>query len=415
MPTLELTEPQSDFFHATERYVAAVAGFGSGKTQAAVAKILSNKFLYPTIDQAYLAPTYSLIRDIFYPYMSNTLNDMGIKFKINKGEHNIYIQGHGQIFCRTMNDPDMIVGWQAGDAVLDEFDVLPTEKAERVMQKLSARLRQKFPDGKKNQRFVTTTPEGFKATYKMFKKEPLEDSRLIQMSTYSNPHLPDDYIPGLIALYPDQLIKAYLNGEFVNLTSGTVYYTFDRKVHNTHYIARPREPLHIGMDFNVYKMAAIIHIIRNGVPYAVGELIGYRDTPDLIEAIKENYPEHHITVYPDASGSGTSSKSCTVSDITLLKGAGFIIKAKASNPLIKDRVTSMNAAFEKNRYFINVQRCPQYAEAIEQQVYDELGRPEKDSGADHPNDAGGYFISYNWPVKKTMISKSIVRGVLNHA
>jgi len=335
-PSIVLTKPQTEFFLSEARYVAAVAGFGSGKTQAAVARCLSRKLEYPEVNLAYLAPTYSLIRDIFYPYMSEALAELELDFKINRSDNKVHIQGYGDIICRTMDNPDMIVGWEAGDAFLDEFDILKTDKAHQVMRKLSARLRQKFPDGKKNQRYVTTTPEGFKATYELFKKNPLPDSHLIQMSTYSNAHnLPDDYIDGLMALYPEQLIKAYLNGEFVNLQAGTVYYNFDREKHHTD--AEPNkkyEPMHWGMDFNVMDMCTSGWVKRNGKLKAVHEFMGLRDTPDVIDAIKEEFPKNPHIIYPDASGKGTSSKSASVSDIKLLKDAGFKVKANNKNPLI---------------------------------------------------------------------------------
>jgi len=52
---------------------------------------------------------------------------------------------------------------------------------------------------------------------------------MVQASTYDNEsNLPDDYIPSLFATYPAQLVQAYIDGQFVNLTNGTVYHTFDR-------------------------------------------------------------------------------------------------------------------------------------------------------------------------------------------
>ena len=64
-----------------------------------------------------------------------------------------------------------------------------------------------------------------------FVKNPLPDSRLITMSTYSNQHnLPAGYIEGLKSQYPDNLISAYLEGKFTNLLSSTVY-QFNRKQH----------------------------------------------------------------------------------------------------------------------------------------------------------------------------------------
>ena len=404
MPVVSLTKPQSEFFHATERYVAAVAGFGSGKTQAAVSRLLTTKLKYPGIDVAYLAPSYGLIRDIFYPYMSEVLSDMNIGFNINKAEHNIHIKGHGKIICRTMERPDMIVGWQAGDAFLDEFDLLPTEKAKAVIRKLSARLRQPFPDGKKNQRFVTTTPEGFKATYQMFKKEPIEDSRLIQMSTYSNPHLPDDYIQGLVDLYPEQLIRAYLKGEFVNLTSGAVYPNFDRELCHTDREIKKGEPLHIGVDFNVGKMSGVVYDSELNI---IDELIGYYDTPDLICAIKERFEGHRVAVYPDAAGKSRNTTGATTSDHKLLKMAGFTVKALKANPLIKERVQSVNRLIENGSLKINTNKCPQTTEALEQQVY-KGGIPDKSQDIDHPLDALGYRVCHSHLISKPRIDYSKV-------
>lgn len=407
---IKLTEPQSEFFTAKEKYVAAVAGFGSGKTQVALTKLLHNMASSPGIHQAYLAPTYPLIRDIFYPKVEETLSELGIPFFINKQHHTVRIGGLGTIFCRTMDNPGSIVGWEVADAVLDEFDVLAIPKALEVFRKVSARLRQKNPTGRDNQLYVTTTPEGFKATYQLFKKDKLENSRLIQMSTYSNEaNLAPGYIENLRAQYPSQLIEAYLMGMFVNLTSGSVYYAYDRTQHDTFYTAKPREPLHIGMDFNVNHMAGIVHVVRDGKVYAVDEFVGYRDTPDIINAIQNTYPEHKIFVYPDASGASAHT-SATESDISMLKGAKFVVKAYKANPLIKNRVASMNNVMEKDVYRVNQRRCPQYADALEQQVYGTNGMPDKTSGLDHPVDAGGYFIHYRFPIKKRKADQAQVIG-----
>lgn len=411
---IDLTVPQTEFFtDNSSEYIAAVAGFGSGKTGAAVVKILSRILAYPTINQAYMAPTYKLISDIFYPQVSQLLTDSNIKFKINKGENVIHIDGAGLIYCRTMDDPDTIVGWECGDIFMDEFDILPTDKAKRVMAKASARARMKYPDKKVNQKHITTTPEGFKATYEYFQKKPLDNSKLIQMSTYSNEHnLPEGYIAGLMSQYPEALQEAYIMGVFTNLQSRSVYYAFDRKVHITHYVEKPREAMHWGMDFNVHDMCAVGHVIRNGKVYAVREMFGLRDTPDMIEAIQEAYPDRKHIIYPDASGKGTSSKSASLSDIKLLKAADkFIVKAKNKNPLIKDRVTCMNVSFERGRYFINLEKCPEYADSIEQQPYNKsTGQPLKDGHVDNRVDGSGYLMNFLFPIVKPVLQEQTLGG-----
>lgn len=404
-----LTVPQTEFHDSQTKYTAAVAGFGSGKTDGALSKMISNMMEAPAsikLRQGYLAPTYSLIQDIFYPKIEEFLVTMGFipnkDFGINRSKHIIEIRELGTILCRTMDKPENIVGWEVADIFLDEFDLLPTKKALTAFRKASSRMRQKNPV-RRNQLFITTTPEGFKATYELFEKTPVPDSQIIRMSTYSNAHnLPHDYIDSLREQYPPQLIEAYLEGKFVNLVSGSVYPSFDRELNSTHFTARPREPLYIGMDFNVYKMYAGIHIIRDGIPYLVDEFSGVKDTPTMADLINETFEGHTITVYPDATGDNKSSKGASLSDLSILRDAGFNIDAPNKNPLIRNRVNAVNAKFcntnGERSYYVNTERCPVATMAFEQQIYDDSGMPDKKNDFDHPNDANGYFIHRNWPL-----------------
>jgi hypothetical protein len=124
------------------------------------------------------------------------------------------------------------------------------------------------------------------------------------------------------------------------------------------------------------------------------------DTPAMIETIKERFPAHSITVYPDATGKSRKTVNASESDIALLRKAGFRIRAYNKNPAVKDRITAMNSAFEKGRYFVNTDACPEYTRCLEQLVYDKNGQPDKESDMDHITDAGGYFIAYEYPIVK---------------
>jgi len=145
--------------------------------------------------------------------------------------------------------------------------------------------------------------------------------------------------------------------------------------------------------------------------YAVDEFIDLRDTPDMIKAIKNRYPEHNVIVYPDASGKATSSKSSTQSDHRLLKQAGFKIKARKTNPFVRERVMSVNVAFEKGKTAVNIETCPQFTEALEQQTYNKEGTPDKKVGHDHPNDAWGYLVNWLFALKRPKLSTVRVRTI----
>lgn len=420
MPNLNI--PQARFLNMPNKFRAYVAGFGSGKTWAGCASLCKHFYEHPSVNAGYFAPTYPQIRDIFYPTIEECANDWGLGVEIKTSNKEVLVyhgkEYLGMIICRSMDNPTSIVGFKIGHALVDELDTLPTDKARDAWRKIIARMRYNVPN-LRNGIDVTTTPEGFKFTYEQFVKEANTSPDkaklygLIQASTYDNEkNLPDGYIDSLRHSYPPQLIEAYLNGQFVNLASGAVYPDFDRQANDTDVSIQQGDTLHIGMDFNVLNMSAIVHVIKNDVPYAVDEIVRARDTPTICEIIKQRYPNHKIIIYPDASGHNTSSKSSSVSDHSILRQAGFGIKVASVNPSIKDRVNAMNAMILNNkgerRYFVNTRMCPEYTDSLEQQVYDKFGMPDKDGGHDHTNDAGGYFIAYQYPIKRPM-TKSFIQ------
>jgi len=424
-PTLNV--PQAQFLAMPHKFKAYVAGFGSGKTWVGCGGICKGMWEHPKINQGYFAPTYPQIRDIFYPTVEEVAFDWGLKVQINESNKEVHFYAgrhyRGTTICRSMEKPATIVGFKIGNALVDELDVMPALKAQQAWRKIIARMRYKVA-GLRNGIDVTTTPEGYKFVYQQFVKAVRDKPELatlyglVQASTFDNEaNLPDDYIPSLLASYPPELIKAYLRGHFTNLTSGTIYHQFDRKLNNCTDEEQPGEPLFIGMDFNVGKMAAIVHVKREGLPRAVRELVKVYDTPAMIKRIQEEFwryeggryvASRQIYIYPDASGDSRKSNCASLTDIAQLKEAGFSVMVNASNPPVKDRINSMNAMFcnalGERRYLVNVQRCPVYTESLEQQVWDKNGEPDKKADNDHPNDGGGYFIVKDYPIVKPAYS-----------
>jgi hypothetical protein len=419
--TVEFSKPQFQLLTTTARYPAMVAGFGAGKTAALIARALALKFAYPENDIAYYLPTYDLVTTIAFPRFEEALAEYGYEYGVDyttvrNQTPKIKIIDGGDIIFRTMDRPQRIVGYEVADSLVDELDTLKTEDARLVWQKILSRNRQKKRDGDPNTIAVGTTPEGFRFVYERWKKAPPNDQyQIIKASTYSNQkNLPTDYISDLLADYPTNLIAAYLDGEFINLTSGAVYSEFDRALNACASTIMPGEPLHIGMDFNVGKMAAVVFVQRGGEPHAVAEFTGLLDTPAMIQAIKRRFVNHAIFVYPDASGAARKSANASVSDIALLEQAGFTVLVNGANPGVKDRIIAVNRMIHaggKRRLKINVDLCPAFTETLEKQAYDKNGEPDKTSGLDHSGDAGGYFICFRFPVISGRVQKIKVGGV----
>lgn len=430
MPSLNV--PQSTFLNLPHKFRAFVAGFGSGKTWVGCAALCRHFWEWPKINAGYFAPTYPQIRDIFYPTIEEVAADWGLRVKVKSSDKEVEFysgrQYRGTIICRSMELPQTIVGFKIGHALVDELDVLAATKAQQAWRKIIARMRYNAP-GLKNGVDVTTTPEGFKFVYQQFVKQVREKPSLVDMygmvqaSTFDNElNLPRDYIESLMESYPEQLIRAYLNGQFVNLTSGTIYHAYDRRLNASAEERQPGETLHIGMDFNVGKMAAVTHVKRLGMPHAVDEVMNAYDTPDMIRRLKERYwlfdgndyrKTCEIRIYPDASGDGRRSVNASTTDLQLLRQAGFTVIAPAANPPVKDRINSMNAMFSNaqgvRRYRVNADKCPTYADCLEQQVWAATGEPDKTQDNDHPNDAAGYFIHKEFPIVKPVVQTASLR------
>jgi hypothetical protein len=398
---IELTDAQYDFVSAPDKYPCFCGGFGSGKTHAAVMRAIALKLQYPKQNVAYYLPTYRLILDICFPRFSEVLTEMSLPYRLNISDKYAEIGSFGRVIFRTMDEPETIIGYEVADSLVDELDTLPTEKARNVWNKIIARNRQKKPDGAMNTVGVATTPEGFRFVYEKWRKNVKPGYRLIQAKTEQNrKNLPEDYISDLLANYPSNLISAYLDGEFVNLASGQIYTGFNREKNTTTETIKPNEALHVGMDFNVGKMAAVVNVLRDGKPHAVLEYTGVLDTPQMCDIIKSRHQGHAVLVYPDASGNSRRSNIASQSDIAILRAAGFQVCVNPANPAVKDRVLAMNKLFERGEYRVNPDTCPSFVEALEQQAYDKNGEPDKTSGHDHINDAAGYFVAYKFPIVK---------------
>lgn len=409
------TEPQGAFLGMHCKFPAFVAGFGTGKSE-----VMCNSALLDSMEGgsdsiiAMYEPTYDLVRLILAPRMEEKLTDWGIRYKYNKSDNIIYTSSgqFGDFVLRTLDNPARIVGYESFRAKIDELDTLNMEHAEHAWNKVIARNRQ-LPRTYKpitpkpaNTVSVFTTPEGFRFVHDRWVVKKNPGYEMIQASTLSNPFLPEDYVQSLRDTYPGQLIDAYINGEFVNLTAGTVYYAYNRKKNSSREIIKPGETLYIGQDFNVGHMASTVYVQRGKVWHAVAELVDMFDTPDVVRAITERWKSkgHYIVMYPDASGKNRKSNNASTSDIAQLQQAGFEVRAKSTNPPVKDRVSAMNKALESGMVMINEQACPVTARCLEQQAYDKNGEPDKSGGVDHQNDGTTYPIAYEMPIRKPVIN-----------
>lgn len=421
--TVSLLHHQHEFVtDVSTRYLALIGGYGTGKTISFCYKTIHLASMNVGYTGAILEPINSMLHDVLIPEFENCLLEAGIPYKYRASplpEFTLHFKhGTTTVLLRSGENYRRLAGLNLAFFGVDECDTIQKNTAIAMWRMLQSRLRR----GAVYQGYTTSTPEGFGFLYEFFAKNAdKQDRRYIQASTYDNPFLPPEFVRSLKENYPPELIEAYLHGKFVNLTSGQIYYKFDRKLNHTDYCIDhiikeygskvdiygnklPLPTLHIGMDFNVGKMAAIVHVIDKDGPIAIDEITEVRDTEEMANLINSRYEKFSINVYPDSSGRNRHTSSSSTSDHNILRNAGFTVIVGNTNPPVRDRIASMNAAFcdsdNKRKYRVNTHRCKTYTETLEQQTYDKNGAPDKSNDNDHPNDAGGYFIHNKYPVKR---------------
>jgi len=377
------------------RKLALVCGFGAGKTVGLVAKATMLAAMNVGHVSALFEPTHSMLVDILVRTCNELFDQWQIPFSYRASPQPSFTlefaEGTHTILLRTMLTYQRLRGQNLCAIGFDEADTVPKRDAEQAMNMALARLR----SGNIQQFYATTTPEGHGWAFDTFKKNAKTDTRLIQAKTSDNKYLPEGFIQSLIENYPEQLIKAYLNGEFVNLTMGAVY-RFDRNVHVSNQLLNYKnEILRIGIDFNIQNTNCVIGVRDGNKLVIIDEITKMHDTDALAKEILRRYPNQKILIYPDASGSNRSTNS-SQTDIAILEGYGFTNMSPRSNPPIRDRVSAVNSLLKNGKGEVRLAIspcCRTLIECFELQAYDEkTGEPDKQNNYDHLLDCIGYLI-----------------------
>jgi len=423
---ISLTKSQAAFISSDAKYPLFCAGYASGKSHTMGLSAVLDAMHSSTAIIGVYEPYHDLIRTVAWPNVQKWLVEFGISFTLNKQDSVIYTSsaGVGDFYFKSMDNVEALVGYETYTSHIDELDTMSMENAEKAFFKIMGRNRlvpkdvpiehKKWVEKTqqyevKNRISVYTTPEGFKFCHKMWdvKSENVlknPDFKLYKGRTMENSTLAEDFIQGMKNSFPKAKLRAYMEGEFVNLESGSVYYNFDREAHCTDRVVNKDDVLHIGVDFNVNNTCGIVFVDDFKKASVVDEFVKQLDTPALIKAIKARYPLHTVICYPDCSGVQRTSANASMSSIALLKAAGFQVRAKGRNPKVKDRVASVVKAIEDGIFSVNVSKCPETTRCLEQQAYNAKGEPDKDSGVDHPLDGLGYRIHYSFPIKKPIFT-----------
>ena len=401
--TINKTNPQ-------KKVNAMVGGYGCGKTWIFIRKCAYNLIMKKNNEGLsngwVIYPTYDLADELFVQPMKELLSENGIHYTYNVQKHR-FTTPYGNMKIYQLQKSENIVGSSLSWIGFDEFDVGNYRQTNLAYNKALGRMR-----GSENcELFIVTSPEGFGKTYEIFVEEYNDSKHIVHGKTTDNPYLPDSYVELLEANYTPELLKAYRDGNFVNISELSTYYSFNRTGANSNVKECEYDrtkPVLIGMDFNVSPFCAVLaHIYQSSPQIRVFDTItlehqGQGDllTQRMCDTIKSKYPNSTHVIYPDAS-SMQRATNASHSDLDILKMNNFQIKLRKTNPLVKNRVNSMNLKLSEGNLIISP-RCKMLIQDLEKvtNIRGTTDINKKNSNYTHASDALGYLVSWEYPITR---------------
>ena len=392
---MQLTLPQSEIFLSSSRFVSVVAGRRFGKTFLSTGKILEQAVKAPNRNVWYVAPTYGAAKEIAWDMLIHTIPPEYV-YKTNESSLTLRLINGSVIALKGAEKPNNLRGRALDFVVMDEFADMRPEAWYEV-------LRPSLSDRQGGAMFIGT-PKGRNHFYDLWAKgvDGANDWESFQYTTLDGGNVPPEEIEAARADLDNRTFNQEYCAEFVTY-AGLIYYGFSRE-DSVLDIGDDNGTLHVGMDFNLDPMSAVICIRKGEKLYAVDEIVMFgSNTDEMVAELKDRYGNRNVIIYPDPASRQRKTSAGGRTDLSILQNAGFSVKAKNAHALVRDRINAVNSRLlsgDGERHLFVSSKCKQTIKSLERQTYKEgTSVPNKDDGFDHMNDALGYLVEYLFPVR----------------
>jgi hypothetical protein len=394
-----LSKPQKEILNCDKRFRVLITGRRFGKTFLCVQEIA--KFArYPKKKVWYVAPTYRMAKDIVWNDLVDRMTKHKWVSKINHSDLKVILRNGSEISLRGADNENSLRGVGLDFLVMDEFaDIKEHAYTEVLRPTLSDK-------GRMGAALFCGTPRGYgNWSYNLFTREKDDDQwASFQYTTLEGGQVSKQEIEQAKSDLDERTFKQEYEASFVNY-AGQIYYNFDRKDNVIDKYTPQTAEIHIGMDFNIDPMSAVVTEIIGNKIIIYDEIVIYSsNTDELVQEIKARYKDKHIYVYPDPAAKQRKTSAGGVTDLAILKNAGFNLRVRNTHPLIRDRINAVNTKLKNAngvRTLFIANSCKNVLKSIERQIYKEgTTVPDKDNNYDHMNDALGYLVEYLYPVRR---------------
>jgi hypothetical protein len=362
-----------------------------------------------------VAPTYKQAKRIVWkplkeltrPYWASKPNETDLRIELITG---------GTIALRGADNYDSLRGDGLDFVVLDEY-------ASMVREAWTEVLRPALADRLGRALFIGT-PQGYNHFFDLYEaaaEEPGWDR--FQFTTEDGGNVPQQEIEAAAHELDERTYRQEFQARFENLTAGRAYFAFDRAKHVQQLSFNPRSPIFWTLDFNVNPMCSLIGQRDGNRVYVLDEVV--LPNSNTWEAWSEFLARTEpwislvplgVSVYGDATGKGRDSTASRTDWQIVKESFGRypdryrpVYRIPNSNPLVKDRVYSVNGMLRnqagERRLFIDP-RCKELIKDLEQVAWktDPNGNTlsyldDSNKNRTHLSDALGYMTHMDFGIR----------------
>lgn len=394
---MPLSTPQQKIVEAPQRFKVVVAGRRFGKTHLAIRELCYHARL-PDRTVWYVAPTYRQAKMITWKKLRKKLLELRWARKINETELTIELKNGSVISLKGADNYDSLRGIGLDYLVLDEFADIDSEAWYET-------LRPTLADKQGGALFIGT-PKGLNWAHDLYtmSDEYPDEWASFQFTTIEGGNVKPEEIEAARRSLDERTFRQEFEATFETF-SGRVFYAFHRAYNHAEFPDKLPHDLHIGIDFNVDPITAVIAVRAGTYLFVIDEIkIFGSNTDELVEEIKTRYPNHGIVCYPDPAGAQRKTSAGGRTDHTILRNAGFRVITPHRHNAVRDGINAVNAKLRSSTgettLYIDP-KCKYITECLEKHTYKEgTSIPDKDSGFDHMTDALRYMVDALFPIRQ---------------
>ena len=394
---MPLSSPQQEIVQAPQRFKVVIAGRRFGKTHLAIRELCFHA-REPEREVWYCAPTYKQAKMIVFKKLRKKLIDLRWVKNINATSLSFELKNGSTISLKGLDNFDNLRGAGLDFLCIDEFADIDSEAWYETLRPMLA--------DKQGGALFIGTPKGMNWAHDLYTMadEYPDEWRSFQFTTIEGGNVKPEEVEAARRSLDERTFRQEFEATFETF-SGRVFYAFDRKYNIKKFEGEIPREIHIGMDFNLDPMSAVVAVKSGNQLHIIDEIKIYgSNTDEMVNEIKTRFPEKRIIIYPDPAGAARKTSAAGRTDHTILRGAGFTVLAPNRHNPVRDGINAVNAKLlsstGETTLYIDP-KCKYVIECLEKQTYKEgTSLPDKDSGFDHMNDALRYMVEYLFPIRQ---------------